>query len=286
MFIILNKLKEKYMPLAKKSKHKGILKKIKSCHCDHWSDFGRKILHTLFGILLVYMIFFLGTLINNNIKKNTYIGLADRPIKTINVTGYAKVNASNDIAVTTLGYSNTDKSVSKAQADNNKVMDKIISELKLLGIDEKDLQTNYSIYPEYAYTSDEGRKFKGYKVTNQVTIKIRNLKIVQDVLALAGKHEANQVSGLSFTIDDTQNLKYEARTKALADAKKKALILAKSLGVRLYGVTAYSEYEGGRGYDYKTFASEDLAGMGAAAPQVVSGSKDVEMNVNITYEIR
>ena len=58
------------MPLAKKSKHKGILKKIKSCHCDHWSDFGRKILHTLFGILLVYMIFFLGTLINNNIKKN------------------------------------------------------------------------------------------------------------------------------------------------------------------------------------------------------------------------
>ena len=58
--------------------------------------------------------------------------------RTISVNGFGKVVGSNDIAVTTIGHSNTDKDVAKAQADNKKVMDKIAADLKTMGIEDKD----------------------------------------------------------------------------------------------------------------------------------------------------
>lgn len=250
------------------------------CCCG---EFGKKIIVTLVGILLVYVIFYLGTLINNNIKKYSYIGKADRTTQTITVSGYGKVVGSNDIAITTIGYSNTDKDVSKAQAANKKVMDAVLADLKILGIDEKDLKSNYTIYPEYTYNSSNAREFSGYKVSNQVTVKVRNLSNIQNVLALAGKYGANQISSLNFTIDDDENLKSQARTKALADAKKKAAVIASSLGVRLVGVNNYSEYEAKA---YADYSYGEGVGGGGSAPQVSAGSNTVEMNVSVTYEVK
>jgi len=252
------------------------------CRCCG-QEFGKKIIATLVGILLVYVIFYLGTLINNNIKKYSYIGQADRAVQTITVSGYGKVIGSNDIAITTIGYSNTDKDVSKAQTANKKVMDAVLADLKTLGIDEKDLKSNYTIYPEYTYNSSNAREFSGYKVSNQVTVKVRNLSNIQNVLALASKYGANQISSLSFTIDDNENLKSQARAKALADAKKKAAVIASSLGVQLVEVNNYSEYEAKAYADYSYNSGASSSG---TAPQVSAGSNTVEMNVSVTYEVK
>jgi uncharacterized protein YggE len=263
--------------------------------CCSWRDgyghahgFGKKLLCTLAGILMVYGIFYVGTLISNNIKKNAFIGRADRMERTVVINGFGKVNGKNDIAMTTLGYSNTDKDVSKAQADNKKVMDQIFADLKQMGIEEKDLQSNYNIYPEYNYTQDKGQELKGYRVSNSLTIKIRDLSKVSNILALAGKYGATEVNGLSFTIDDTENLKAQAREKALADAKLKALKTAQALGLRLGSVVSYNEYEVSPNYDYgyPRYAEATGMGGGGSAPTAVSGgSMDVSMNVSIVYEI-
>lgn len=252
----------------------------RQCCCG---EFSKKIIATLVGILLVYVIFYLGTLINNNIKKYNYIGKADRVAQTITVSGYGKVIGSNDIAITTIGYSNTDKDVSKAQTANKKVMDAVLADLKTLGIDEKDLKSSYTIYPEYTYNSSNVREFSGYKVSNQVMVKIRNLTNIQNVLALAGKHGANQISSLSFTIDDDENLKSQARAKALTDVKKKAVVVASSLGVQLVGVNNYSEYEAKAYADYSYNSGISSSG---SAPQVAAGSNTVELNVSVTYEVK
>lgn len=249
--------------------------------------FVKKIFMTLAGVLLVYLIFYIGTNISLNIKKYNYVGVADRSEKTIAIAGLGKVTGDNNIAVTTIGYSNTNKEVAKAQTDNKKVMDQIMAELKKLKIEDKDLQTNYTIYPDYDYTQ-AGSVLKGYKVSNTVTIKIRDLTKINVVLSLAGKYGANEVGGLNFTIDDNSILKDQARVKALADAKNKAAVLAQSLGVRLGNVVSYNEYESGGDDAYYKYSSYGIGGAGGAetAPAVVSsGSKDVIMNVNIVYEI-
>jgi uncharacterized protein YggE len=254
--------------------------------CSH--NFGRKILWTVLGIFLVYGVFYVGTLIRNNLKEYNYIGRAPRMERTVSVNGFGKVTGNNDIAQTTIGFSNTDRDIAKAQADNKKVMDQVYADLKKMGIAEKDLQANYSIYPEYNYTQERGQELKGYKVNNSLTIKIRDLNKISEVLGLAGKYGANEVSGLSFTIDDPENLKMEAKQKALADAKVKANALAQALGVRLGGVISY--YESEVGGDYYAPKYDMATGMGGvmnmAAPAAVpSGSKDVAMNVTIIYEI-
>lgn len=253
-------------------------------------SFFKKFMCTLAGVLLVYVIFYVGTLIRNNIRKYDTIGRSDKMERTITVNGYGKVTGNNDIAVTSIGYSNTDKDVSVAQAANKKVMDSIATELKRLGIDDKDLQTDYSIYPDYNYTQDKGQELKGYRVNSNVTVKIRDLSKIPTILSLAGKYGATQVSGLSFTIDDPENLKTAAREKALANAHDKAEELGAALGVRMTEVVSYSEYEGAGGgyYDYsKSMVGYGGSGEGAQAyaPDVSSGSHDEIMNVSITYAV-
>lgn len=250
--------------------------------------FGKKIIMTFFGILLAYAVVYLGTLIRNNMRQYDFIGKSDRSERTVTVVGMGKVNGKNDIAVTTIGYSNTDKDVAKAQADNKKVMDQIFAELKKMNIDAKDLQSDYSIYPDYNYTADGGQQLRGYKVSNSLVVKIRDLSKISDVLSLAGKYGANEVNGLNFTIDEPENLKSQARDKALLDAKIKAEHLANVLGLRLGSVITYNEYDAGNVDLYspmqKTFNAmgADMAGGPAAVSQ---GSRDVMMNVNVTYEL-
>lgn len=252
---------------------------------DVGNGFVKKIMLTLVGVLLVYIIFYFGTIIRNNIKEFNYIGQASKMERTITVNGYGKITGNNDIAVTTIGYSNTDKDVARAQAANKLVMDKVFADLKSMGIVDKDLQSDYTIYPEYNYTQDRGQQLVGYKVTDSITVKIRDLSKISNVLNLAGKYGANNVSGLSFTIDDPENLKGQAREKALGDAKQKASYLGSSLGLRLGRVVSYNEYEGGSVSDvYSMKAYNGAEGGGAAPISVSGGSKDVVMNVSVTYE--
>jgi len=260
--------------------------KQESTHGFH-NHFAKKIMMTIIGILLVYGVFYMGTLIRNNVRKYDFIGKADRMERTITVAGFGKVNGSNDIAVTTIGYSNTDKDVAKAQTANKKVMDQVYGELKKMGVADKDMQSNYTIYPDYNYTQDRGQELKGYRVSNSITVKIRDLSKISDVLGLAGKYGATEVGGLTFTIDDPENLKAQARDKALADLKIKANNLANALGVRLGGIINYNEYEGDNiYYQPKMYAGVDGMGGGVGGPEAVpSGSKDVAMNVSITFEV-
>lgn len=249
-------------------------------------SFIHKMISVLAVIFLLYGIVYVGTLINNNLKEYHFIGRAPRMERTIVVNGYGKVSGNNDIAVTTIGYSNTNKDVGKAQEDNKKVMDQIALELKKMGVADKDLQSNYTVYPSYNYTQQKGQELIGYQVTNQLTIKIRDLIKIPEILSLAGKYGATEVSGLNFTIDDPENLKADARAKALIDARAKARDLAQKLGVRVGSVVAYNEFEGGSGGPiYPMKAMDSAVGMGGGPEVVSSGSRDVEMNVSVTYEI-
>jgi len=254
--------------------------------CGHRGCGGKKVLITLIGILLVYLIFWVGTLIRNNIREYNHIGFSDRTERTIVVDADAKVTATPDIAKTSIGMIAEGESVEDAQQKNTEVMNSLIVGLKQLGIAEADIQTtNYNIYPRYNYTQDEGRVLDGYEVSQSVVIKIRDLEKANSVLALAGQVGANSVSGLDFIIDDRDVYRVEARDLALEKAAKKAKILADSLGVQLVSVVSYNEFETGSAAP-RVFALEADVGFGGGAPEIESGSLDVSMSVSVTFEIR
>ena len=259
------------------------------CGCSWGCSLGKKIIMTLIGVLLVYVIFYVGTLMRNNIKQYFYIGQADKMERTIMVTGMGKMTTSNDVAVTTMGYANTDKDVAKAQADNKAVMDKVFADLKAMGVEDKDIQSDYRVYPDYNYTQDKGQELKGYRITNNLTVKIRDLSKTSQILGLVGKYGLTEVAGLSYTIDDPESSKTVARNKALVNAKAKAQELASQLGVTLGNVVSYNEYEGDNGavYNMKALSSSGMGGaaLDSAPAALSSGSQDVAINVNVVYEI-
>lgn len=280
---ILPRKNEPAMPLEAKSSMGSM--ECGHCHKEkHGDHFGKKIIMTLFGVLLVYLTFYVGSLMRNSTRQYYFIGKADQTERTITVNGFAKVNAKNDLAMTTVGYTNTDSDVAKAQADNKKVMDAVMADLKKLGIEDKDLRSDYSINPQYDYT-DKGQVFKGYQVINNVTVKIRDLSKITSILGLPTKDGANQIGGLTFTIDDTENLKTTAREKALVDAKRRAAQLTQSLGVALGEVVAYADYES-QTAPIAYSRSMAMDGIGGGAPAIIEGgSNDVSMNVSVTYKI-
>lgn len=255
--------------------------------CCHAKSGGMKILWVLLGILVAYSIVFLGTLIRNNIKKFDTIGVAEKNERTIVVDGQGKVTVTPDIAMVNLGTVSEGKTVVEAQQKNTDTMNKLTEKLKGLKIDKKDIQTTYyNIYPRYDYI-DNVQKLAGYQVSQDLTVKIRDVSVANQVISSAGEVGANNVGGLQFTIDDRDAYKAQARELALKKVSEKAKSLSKALGVNLVSVVSYNEYEGGMGNDMY-----GMGGMGksvesaVAPPSIQAGSNDVIMNVNVVFEIR
>lgn len=253
----------------------------------HGGEFTHRIFMTLFGILLVYLIFWVGTLIRNNIEEYYYIGQADTQERTITLEGEATVTATPDIAMTTIGMVATGETVAAAQAANTAVMNQLTARLGELGIAESDMQTaNYNIYPQYNYTEEEGRLLEGYEVSQSVRVMIRNVDNAKKVIALAGEVGANSVSGLQFTIDNTDVYVDQARDEALDSIYAKAKALSQSLGVSIVSVVSYNEYNPGGGPVYASAKTLEYGMGGAEAPDVQAGSMDVGLHVSVTFEIQ
>ncbi|HXK39099.1 MAG TPA: SIMPL domain-containing protein, partial [Candidatus Paceibacterota bacterium] len=129
----------------------------------------------------------------------------------------------------------------------------------------------------------------GYEVSQTLSVKVRDTKMAGDLLSGVGSRGATEVSGLSFTIDDEDALKAEARDKAIAQAKSKAEVLAKSLGVSLVRVVGFYENEGGMPiYAYGLGGDERMMTSSApkASPEIPVGQNKIVSNVSVTYEIR
>lgn len=242
----------------------------------------------LVSLLLLAVVIYVGVLIRNGLKNYHYIGKAIQQQNTIAISGEGKITATPTIAMTEIGLLTEKKDVASAQKENTDKMNKLIEAVKSLGISENDIQTTqYQIYPKYDYTNGKS-VIAGYTVNQSVTLKIRDLTKISAVLSKVGEVGVNQVSNLTFTIDEPENLRAEARAKALKSARSKADDLAKALGVKILRVVNFSEYNADTSPMPIYAKSYDAVGMGGGAVsslEIQTGTLDVKVNVNVIYEI-
>jgi uncharacterized protein YggE len=210
------------------------------------------------------------------------------PPLVISVSGEGKVTGTPDIALLSFGVQ-TDRlpTADGATKDLGTRMQKVIASLKQQGIAEGDISTqSLSLYPVYDYS--DGRTIpRGYQAGQSLSVKVRDTAKVGDVLSLAAASGANQIGGVSFTIDDPEALRDSARSEAIAQAKEKAQELAGQLGGTLGRMTGFSENSGGY-YPPVMYARDAMAGAVAneAKMEVPSGDQEVTVNVSLTYELR
>ena len=159
------------------------------------------------------------------------------------VTGMGEVTAIPDVAIISLGVEARATTVAEAQAQAAEAMDAVMDVLNDYGVASKDIKTQYySIYPVRRW--DDGKEtLIGYRVSNTVTVKIRKIEdtggIIDAVTSAGGDY--TRINGISFTVDDPDAYKVEAREEAMADAKAKAEQLAQLAGVTLGKPTYIAE---------------------------------------------
>lgn len=245
-----------------------------------------RFLLTVIGVVALALIVFLGVETRKAWQEYYYIGKTGRD--TITIEGQGKVSAKPDVALVSLGVVTDAKTVKEAQTQNTDKMNAVISAVKAMGIEDKDIQTqNYNLNPRYDWT-DNKQTLIGYTVSQNVTVKVRDMNKTGDVISKAGELGANQVGGMQFVIDDPKLLESQARDKAIADARQKAQTLGDRLGMTIVRVVSFSEYTGGTPVPMPYFAmAKDAANaQEMAAPSIEAGSQDVIINVSVVFEVR
>lgn len=259
-----------------------------------WDCYSRgrecRVLCVLVSVLAMILIIWVGTLTWQTILKTQRVGQADATPYTIAIEAEGKVTGTPDIAQVQLGFEITKPDVVTAQRESTEKMNAFLAALKDKGIESKDIKTtNYSIYPDYDY-SDGGRQLLGYRISQNMEVKIRDLGKISEIIGLAGQMGLNQVSGLTFTIDDVEALRDDARAKAIRRAQEKAAGIAEMMGLEVGRAVGFYESSVTPPGPYYGYYAEALsykdAGVGAPAPQIESGSSDVTMTVVITYELK
>ena len=210
---------------------------------------------------------------------------SDQPIEhTISVAGSGKVTVIPDMATIRLGVVVERKTAKDAREAAAAAMTKVVDAVRRLGIADKDIATaNVSLNPVYDYPTNATAKIRGYQLNNTITITVRDLDKLSDVLDNGVTAGANSVDGISFDVADRAAAEANAREAAVKDAKAKADTLANGLGVRITGVASVSESVSTPVWYSPEYGA--VAADRAAETPVLPGSTDVVINVQVSFLI-
>lgn len=193
-----------------------------------------------------------------------------------------------DVATFTVSVIKEGETVGEVTTAGNETMSAVLNAIKAKNIAEADIKTSqYSLTPKYNNILSP-RVISGYKLQETVTVKVRDLAVLSEVVDVATEAGANSVGTPYFEIDDPETLESEARAKALEKAKVKAEALAEEAGVELGDVITVSESPY---YPYSEYASakyslsEDSVGADLPAADFEAGSQEVTVTVSVTYGI-
>lgn len=208
----------------------------------------------------------------------------------ITVSGEGRSSIAPDMAILSFSVVKDAKTAKEALDANNKAMADVLNALKSGGIADRDLQTSgFAVNPQYQYpdNSDGGNRpavLTGYQVANSLTIKVRDLAKLGDIIDQSVTLGVNQGGSIQFSNDKPEAVITEARKSAVTDAVAKAKILSEAAGVSLGRIVEISE-NSSRPEPMpmmRTMAKE----YAADAVPIATGENSYNVTVNVTFAIK
>ena len=211
-------------------------------------------------------------------------------------SGSGEATAVPDTASISVGVTKNATTIESAQREVNTIANKLITDIKKLGVDQKDIKTtNYSVNPNYGsggpepliYPSTGGNeRITSYTVTQNIEIKVKPLGKVNQVIDTATKDGANLVGGVNFTFSDdlTKKLEKEATEDAVIDAKQKAQTLANASGVKLGKIVNVISSTSQPYFARQMGAELDSKVTSTTPTEITPGESTISIGVTIYYE--
>ncbi len=207
--------------------------------------------------------------------------------RTLDVRGTGTVELSPDIARVNIGVRSQSPDVGQALEENTTNAEAIIQRLTELGVDQKDIQTrNFNVYPQQNREpgpDGEVEESQAFVVENTVSVTVRDLDSLGEILTAVIQEGANTIHGVAFDVEDRQAAVEEARGRAIEDAKAQAEAIAEAAGVSLGAIHSISINEGG-GAPIERAMEMPEAAAGGDVP-IAGGQLTIRVTANLTYEI-
>ena len=204
----------------------------------------------------------------------------------LDISATGTVSRVPDLAIISAGVVTKSTTATGAIADNAAQMERVRAALKRAGIADRDIQTSsISLNPEYRYAENQPPVLTGYRASNNVAVKFRDLKRSGAILDALVREGANQLNGPSLTIDKPEEAYDEARVKAIAAGQRRAELYARALGKRVVRLLSVSEgtasYPGPMPMSY----ARDSA-MAVSKTEISPGTQDLQVTVSMSFELQ
>ncbi len=205
--------------------------------------------------------------------------------RTVTVPGIGRVFAEPDMATVRLGVSVIGESAGSARSSAAKTMQAVLGAIDELGIARRDVRTELvSLNPVLDYQADGGPRVTGYQLSNSVTITLRDLARVGELIDAALGAGASTLDSLEFALADPEPVQKQARSLALDDARARAATLAKGAEATLGQVLSVVEGEPASGPIPYAGRAMALKAEDASTP-VEGGTREISVSVIVTFAI-
>ncbi len=209
--------------------------------------------------------------------------LADDDKGLISITGTASINAKPDLATVHAGVESIGRTARDALTANSQQMNAVFAAIKTLGIEDRDVGTsNFNIAQNWRHGPD-GSKPDGYRVSNQVTLRLRDVSRIGEALDALTNAGINQAGNIQFEVENSDTLLDDARRKAVGKARNRAELYAAAAGVRLGKVMSIVEGSGHAHRAHKTYAA--MEARTAGAPPIAPGEQELQVSVTVTWAL-
>lgn len=206
----------------------------------------------------------------------------------LDVSATGEVTRVPDLAVISAGVQTLQPTATAAIEQNAARMERVRAALKRAGIEDKDIQTSsLSLNPEYHYENNRPPRLTGYRATNTVNVKFRDLKRTGAILDALVAEGANQISGPNLTIDKPEAALDEARTRAIANGRARADLYARALGMRVVRLLSVSEGGGHVPPPMPYMRAEvAMAADAGAKTSIDPGTQQLQVSVSMSFELQ
>lgn len=202
----------------------------------------------------------------------------------LSVSARGEASRAPDVATASAGVVTQAADANAAMRQNATQMAKVIAAIRAAGVAERDIQTTgISIHPTYAHSPDQEPRISGYSASNSVSLKVRDIAKLGEVLDALVASGANNVNGPAFGIDRPEAVYDEARLKALEQARARAGIYAEALGLRVRRIVSISE--GGGFQQPRPMMAMRAMAMDAESTPVAPGENTLSVHLDVVFEL-
>lgn len=205
--------------------------------------------------------------------------------RTIHVVGTASATAAPDQAVVTIGVATDGRTVKEAKQANDSRARSMLTRIANVGIPSKDVQTSgLVIEPIYDYQSDTRRLIK-YTMSNTVTVVVRNLSKLEQLIDEAMADGGNMLSGVAFQVSNRESIVDTLRIAAARDAKAKADAIAQALEMKVTRpiTITVQQHSPDQPMSMRLFAKAMTAD--DTSTPIQAGESTIQVSVDVTFEI-